>query len=137
MRTIVLLALALLLVAASDAKKSGGKGKGARRKLAQRKGGSSLGAWTEATAPMHKTVCDGRPCRPGEGNLKGYAHWKQPYEPPAEGIVKTLSKRPVHEPTREHYASLIDAATSVQSGGLVLLAAADFDYRELALNWQV
>ena len=22
--------------------------------------------------PTHTTVCDGRPCRPGEGNLKGY-----------------------------------------------------------------
>ena len=131
LRVVVMLLLALLT--AADAKKGGG---GKKRKLAQKKGGSSLGGWTEATEPMHKTICAGRTCRPGEGNLVGYEHWKQPYEPPPEDIVRSLSKRPVHEPTREYYAGLIDAATLVQEGGLVLLAAADFDYREMALNWQ-
>ena len=27
--------------------------------------------------PTHATTCSGRPCRPGEGNMKGYQMWSQ------------------------------------------------------------
>ena len=27
--------------------------------------------------PTHSTTCNGRPCRPGEGNMKGYQMWNQ------------------------------------------------------------
>ena len=27
--------------------------------------------------PTHTTICGGRPCRPGEGNMKGYQMWSQ------------------------------------------------------------
>ena len=63
------------------------KGQGKHRRLSKgakasgRSGRTSLGSWTVSAEPMHKTVCDGRTCRPGEGNLKGYQHWSQPYEP--------------------------------------------------------
>ena len=32
--------------------------------------------------PTHATVCNGRPCRPGEGNMKGYQMWSQASFPP-------------------------------------------------------
>ena len=61
---------------------------------------------------MHKAVCDGRPCRPGEGNRRGYTHWKQPYQPPDEAHVRSLSKKTPHSPTGPQYDSLVSAARS-------------------------
>ena len=33
--------------------------------------------------PTHATTCSGRPCRPGEGNMKGYQMWNQASSCPA------------------------------------------------------
>lgn len=122
-----ILPLLLLLsgVTHADAKKRGGKAKGS----------TSLGSWTASDKPLHKTDCNGRPCRPGEGNIQGYAQWSQPYEPTSEEVIQSKSKRPVHQPTAELYGGLITVARRVAEGGMVMLAAADFDYREVAENW--
>ena len=47
--------------------------------------------------PTHAIECDGRPCRPGEGNLKGYRFWGQPYIH-REEFVQAQSRRPPHQP---------------------------------------
>lgn len=87
--------------------------------------------------PLHKTVCDGRPCRPGEGNLAGYEMWKQPYPPPDEATIQSLSKHVAHSAQGDHYAELAAVASArAKPAHFVALAVADFDYRLLALNWQ-
>ena len=80
---------------------------------------------------MHQTVCSGRPCRPGEGNLKGYGHWYQPYEdlPIPKELIKTAPHSAV--PTG-HYAALVKTGWRVQQDKFVVLAVADYDFRELA-----
>ena len=106
-----------------------GRGRG-RRKL---KGGDGLGKQVEATGPLHRAICDNRPCRPGEGNLVGYEHWKQPYELPS---AASLAKRPPHGPASPLYSELVAVAKRVQSSrAFVLLTVADFDFREVAENW--
>ena len=95
-------------------------------------------AWT-GPEPLHKTTCDSRPCRPGEGNLRGYAQWKMPFtdDPIPANLSKFIdgwtAKQPEFPTAR--YASLISAAMRVQHDGMVVLTAADFDYRIMALNW--
>lgn len=84
--------------------------------------------------PTHATVCDGRPCRPGEGNMKGYQMWFQPYEH-REAYVQSRSRRMPHWPDEAHYADAIREGRRVQTDGLVLMTAGDWDYRELVLNW--
>ena len=108
-----------------------------RELLRVRSGHTPLGSWEETTnEPMHKTVCDGRPCRPGEGNRVGYEHWKQPYRPLDEAVVRALSKKPPHGPDGPQYAKLVAAAGHLADASkFIALAAADFDYRELAENW--
>ena len=121
----------LLLLAASAHAKRGGHG---RRKLA----GANLGAQEPAAGPMHTTVCGDHVCRPGEGNLKGYQHWKQPYEtPPASGLTRQLPSWPKGAPfPTANYATLVAAASAVASPGTFLaLTVADFDFRLLAENW--
>ncbi len=82
--------------------------------------------------PSHSAVCaGGRPCRPGEGNTKGYKMWQQPYEH-REHFVQTRRREP---PANPDYSALLAAAKAVAIQKVVILAAADFDYRELALNW--
>lgn len=128
--------LLVLLLAASAT----GKGRGHKRALRQGGKGDGLGKTTPATGPLHRTVCDdGKPCRPGEGNLKGYEHWKMPWEPPS---IDGLTKQAPHGwsngapfPTAP-YAQLVSAAKRVASNGnAVVFAAADFDFRELGENW--
>eukprot|EP00966_Prymnesium_polylepis_P155050 3580495-Prymnesium_polylepis.1 len=60
--------------------------------------------------------------------------WSQPYE---HVDPKALSARPPHspDPTSPQYAGLVRLAQTVAQGGVVVAAAADVDYRELALNW--
>jgi hypothetical protein len=101
-------------------------------------GGGNLGATTVHTGPLHKTDCGGRVCRPGEGNLKGYQHWSMPWEPPP---IDSLSKLAAREwgkgapfPAR-FYEPLVSVAARVQQDKIVIFAAADFDFRELAENW--
>ena len=95
--------------------------------------------------PSHWTVCGGRSCRPGEGNLrhvreqtrKGwrYKQWTQPYIH-REAWVQTRSREQPHGPDPgTTYASLVGVARRVAVDGLVVVTAGDFDYRELVLNW--
>ena len=86
--------------------------------------------------PTHAIECDGRPCRPGEGNLKGYRFWGQPYIH-REEFVQAQSRRPPHqpEPWQTSYGALVRVARRVAQDNLVLLTAADWDYREIVLNW--
>ena len=84
--------------------------------------------------PTHTTVCNGRPCAPGEGNLKGYKMWGQPYLH-REDYVQSRSRRPPHPPDPQVYAGLVALARRVQSEGLVILTSGDWDYREIVMNW--
>ena len=87
---------------------------------------------------MHKVVCDGRPCRPGEGNLRGYEMWKQPYAPLDEKTLQGLSKKPIHGPRGDYYAELVQRGIErAKPGHFIAFAAADFDYRYFALNWHM
>ena len=118
------LTLLLLLCSSVHPAQSGRKrpAKSKNRALRQKlRSGNNLGAWTEATAPMHTTVCGDHTCRPGEGNLKGYKHWSQPYEPaPLAG----LSKRAAHGWSKgsafpsDKYTGLVAAALRCAAVGL-------------------
>jgi hypothetical protein len=72
----------------SDAMEDLGKSsevlQGIPTRLPTRKEAADSGATLEEAAkmpwfPTHATLCAGRPCRPGEGNLRGYKMWVQPY----------------------------------------------------------
>lgn len=95
----------------------------------------------------HRTVCDGRPCKPGEGNLKHvrenlkggdswrFKQWAQPYIH-REAWVQYRSRNIPHQPDpATTYAPLVRVARSVATNNLVLVTSGDFDYRELVLNW--
>ena len=86
--------------------------------------------------PTHNITCGERLCRPGEGNLAGYKFWGQPYLH-REEFVQAQSRRPPHQPEPWHasYAALVHVARRVEQQNLVLLTAADWDYREIVLNW--
>lgn len=86
--------------------------------------------------PTHKTVCGDRPCRPGEGNLKGYRMWGQPYIH-REAWVQSKTRKMPHspDPPHEHYHEVVQAAHAVQQHNLVVMAAADYDFREIIQNW--
>mmetsp|Transcript_48348 Transcript_48348/g.104740 ORF Transcript_48348/g.104740 Transcript_48348/m.104740 type:complete len:427 (+) Transcript_48348:161-1441(+) len=90
-----------------------------------------------ASTPRHKTDCSGRPCRPGEGSLTGYEHWKQPY-PHDESIAKRLRTWP-NDPSVAGgaYTPLVAAARRVAADNFVVFTVADFDYRYIAENWYV
>jgi hypothetical protein len=139
-RTLLLLLLCSVVQPTESGKK---KGRKLKRKL---RSGNNLGAWEEAKAPMHTTVCGDHTCRPGEGNLKGYAHWKQPYEsPPLTGLTKYAahgwSPRAGAAARSafpsDKYTSLVAAAQRVQQRQFVAMTVADFDFRLLAENWFV
>ena len=139
-RVVVLLLLACSALPPCCAKKARGLRQRAKRQERKLRSGNNLGNWVEATEPMHKNVCGDHVCRPGEGNLKGYEHWKQPYESKPLG---GLSKYPAHDWSRgaafpdDKYASLVAAARSAVPGGssFIALTVADFDFRLLAENW--
>ena len=95
--------------------------------------------------PAHSTVCGGRACRPGEGNIKHdtesgptgrrYKMWGQPYEH-REQYVQSRSRRAPHAPNPDTvYAGLAAAARAVARDNLVVMTSGDFDYRELVVNW--
>lgn len=96
--------------------------------------------------PTHATVCEGRPCRPGEGNLKHvrekgagggwrYKQWTQPYIH-REAWVQHRGRAVPHAPDPQTtYAALAQAARRVAADNLVIVTAGDWDYRELVLNW--
>ena len=97
--------------------------------------------------PTHETVCNGQPCRPGEGNLKHererkptprgwrYKQWSQPYIH-REAWVQHRSRDLPHFPDPSTtYAALVAAARRVATDNLVLVTAGDWDYRELVINW--
>jgi len=85
--------------------------------------------------PTHTATCGERRCRPGEGSMKGYTMWSQPYEH-RQYYVESRSRRAPHgaDPATT-YAGLVAVAKRASVGGLVLLAASEFDYRLLILNW--
>ena len=62
--------------------------------------------------------------------------WGQPYIH-REAYVQAKSRRPPHsfDPPTEHYAGLVTTARSVARDNFVVMAAADFDYRLVVLNW--
>ncbi len=88
-----------------------------------------------AVAPQspHATVCDDRPCRPGEGNPV-VTHNDNPWDaqPPIDAI-KGLPHDP--DPLSPQYAPLIVAAKAAAQRHLIYLCAADYDYREVVENW--
>lgn len=92
--------------------------------------------------PAHAIMCDGRPCRPGEGNTKHvrnkkgiFEMWGQPYEH-RESEIQSKMRHAPHEPDpATHYAGLVAVARRVAVGNMTILAAGDWDYRELVLNW--
>jgi len=127
----------------SDAMEDLGKSsevlQGIPTRLPTRKEAADSGATLEEAAkmpwfPTHATLCAGRPCRPGEGNLRGYKMWVQPYIH-REAFVQSRLRRWPHTPDPEHYAHLVRQARVVQRDNLVVLAAADYDFREIVLNW--
>ena len=99
-------------------------------------GASDMQALSMPWFPTHNITCGGRLCRPGEGNLKGYRFWGQPYIH-REEFVQAQSRRPPHqpEPWQTSYTALVHVARRVAQDNLVLLTAADWDYREIVLNW--
>lgn len=80
------------------------------------------------------TLCDGRACRPGEGNPT-VTHSSNPYKLPPIGA--DFLKAPPHgpEPHSPQYERLVAAAHAAAKHHTVIMCAADFDYRELAQNW--
>ena len=87
--------------------------------------------------PKHEIMCANgtRLCRPGEGNTNGYKFWGQPYIH-RETYVQSRRRRPPHEPDpKNEYAGLVQVAKRVQSDGLVIMAAADWDFRRIILNF--
>ena len=85
--------------------------------------------------PTHTTSCGERTCRPGEGNLRGYKMWGQPYIH-REAWVQSRSRRWPHPPDPEtHYAELVRVAKQIRLKNLVIMAAGDFDFREIVVNW--
>jgi hypothetical protein len=52
-----------------------------------------------------------------------------------EAFVQSRLRRWPHTPDPEHYAHLVRQARVVQRDNLVVLAAADYDFREIVLNW--
>jgi len=86
-----------------------------------------------ALPPLHKVVCDGRLCKPGEGN-PSVTHNENPYELPIPGLNVTMKGTP-HGPMSPEYAPLVSAAHATAMKHLVYLCAADFDFREIAENW--
>ena len=106
------------------------------KKEAADTGASEAAARKLPWMPTHQTWCGQRPCRPGEGNLAGYKMWGQPYIH-REAWVQAKSRRTPHspEPPQAHYAGLLSVARRVQHLGLVIMAAGDFDFRLIVLNW--
>jgi len=68
--------------------------------------------------PLHKFECGRRPCRPGEGNLRGYDQWTQPYAPIDEAALKNLSKGPPHRARGPHYDALTTRAVERAGPGI-------------------
>ena len=90
--------------------------------------------------PYHNLTCadnttGSRPCRPGEGNTKNYRFWGQPYIH-RESYVQSRHRTPPQQPDpKVEYARLVTLARHVSVGNLVLVAAADWDFRRIILNW--
>lgn len=87
--------------------------------------------------PRHDIMCANgtRLCRPGEGNTKNYRFWGQPYIH-RESYVQSRLRRPPHEPNPNvEYARLCSLARKVAIDNLVIVAAADWDWRRIILNF--
>ena len=104
-------------------------------KEAKDSGASLADAMRMPWFPWHKTQCGDRPCKPGEGNLKGYRFWGQPYIH-REDYVQSRKRYAPHGPdANTTYAHLIRMAAKVQLNSMVIVAAADWDWREIIMNW--
>ena len=85
--------------------------------------------------------CSGRPCRPGEGN-PSITHSYNPYTLPSAPADFIKGPPNDADPASPQYAPLVAAARAVakhhlgrHGHHLVLMCAADFDFREVAENW--
>ena len=141
-RVVALLSLVMAIVGDADGKKRGGgkkRGWFEARSRELREGRNALGAWRSASQPLHTTRCGDRVCRPGEGNLKGYGHWVQPYEHTDVKLSEYGKTAPGWEAhsafPSARYTNLIQLARERLRDGFVILTAADFDFRFMALNW--
>jgi hypothetical protein len=85
--------------------------------------------------PTHSTRCGDRPCRPGEGNLRGYRFWGQPYIHREDYVQSRIRRAPHPADPHAAYAGLCDVARRVHRGRVVLMAAGDWDFREVVHNW--
>ena len=106
------------------------------KKEASDSGASPAQAATMPWFPWHNLTCNGTlPCRPGEGNTKGYRFWGQPYIH-REEYVQSRHRKPPQQPDHKvEYARLCALARHVQMNNLVLVSAADWDFRRIILNW--
>jgi hypothetical protein len=67
--------------------------------------------------------------------LKGYRFWGQPYIH-RESYVQSRHRTQPHEPNPQaEYSKLASLARRVQKENLVMMAAADWDFRRIILNW--
>ena len=108
------------------------------KKEAADSGVSLQDAMTMPWFPKHELVCNRtKRCRPGEGNTKGYRFWGQPYIH-REEFVQSRHRRAPHEPNPAvEYAKLVAMAKRVKKDGLVIMAAGDWDFRRIILNWAI
>ena len=107
------------------------------KKEAADSGASLDAAQTMPWFPAHDLTCANgtRLCRPGEGNTKGYRFWGQPYIH-RESYVQSRRRRPPHAPDpKTSYLGLSTLARRVQKDGMVIMAAADWDFRRVILNF--
>ena len=95
----------------------------------------SVLAYAVAAQSPHATVCNGRACRPGEGNPV-VTHDVNPWDacnPCPSQAIKGMPHEP--DPSSPQYAPLVAAAKTAAQRHLVYLCAADYDYREVVENW--
>ena len=106
------------------------------KKEAADSGASLEVAMTMPWFPRHELMCNRtKRCRPGEGNTKGYRFWGQPYIH-REEYVQSRRRQAPHEPNpKGEYSRLTALARHVHRDGLVIMAAADWDFRRIILNW--
>ena len=73
---------------------------------------------------------------PADERVIKFSQWGQPYVH-REVWVQSKSRRMPHspDPPETHYATLIRAAHDVARDNLVVMSAADFDFREIVCNW--
>ena len=87
--------------------------------------------------PTHAIECEGRPCRPGaRATSRATASGASHTSTARSSCRRRAGGRPHQpEPWQTSYGALVRVARRVAQDNLVLLTAADWDYREIVLNW--